>query len=696
MRVVIAIIFGSALVAIAAIRAPGAETPIDLCGQFASGYNDYQTHQLADAQPALTGAVSGCARLADYALYYLALARRDAGDNAGALQSLNRLLGDYPQSVFGPIATLEVARLNYQLGQYATAELIARGLIDRSPPPDLEESARYIVGSSLAALGNFQAAYSELMTQRERFPGGVLDRRARVAAYALLAAHPGLAGTDALAYRDTEAALLLREGSAAAAREQIEAALELSPPSPIHAELLWMLARAARGNSAAERAALFAYLAFAPRGAQAPAALDRLGHLYWHVNDTHNGRAMFAQVANQFPQSSYAAESLFSMGRAFEDDRQFDSARSAYRRILARYPGSAAAVRARFRMPWTFYMTHRYAEAASAFAAMSPRAHSAADRDMLVYWEARALEKNGHVTAAFTIFRRLARSLDSNYYPALASLKTGLRPSNVAAEDAVITSPPVPQIETPGVQFHLDRVIALRKLGMRELEPPELKALESWTGEYPSLHEFIIGELQAARAWHDALMLAARWVKQGALNPDLAERVRYPLAYTDLVLPAAARNEVEPYLVLALMRQESLFDPHARSSSDARGLMQILPSTALKIAAIDGMDGKPGNLFDPIVNVGLGVKLLRKLLTVYDGDRFRAAAAYNAGEQAVAGWDAMFPGDVDAWVENIQYRETCDYVKRVIGGMREYELLYPQWLPAGSLLKTSRTRSAVH
>jgi peptidoglycan lytic transglycosylase len=104
--------------------------------------------------------------------------------------------------------------------------------------------------------------------------------------------------------------------------------------------------------------------------------------------------------------------------------------------------------------------------------------------------------------------------------------------------------------------------------------------------------------------------------------------------------------------------------------------MQLLPSTAVEVAASQGA-APPGDLYDPALNVKLGVALLKKLMATYDGNRFRAVAAYNGGEQAVARWNALFPGDDDAWVENIQYRETCDYVKKVIGGMREYELLYP-------------------
>ncbi len=73
----------------------------------------------------------------------------------------------------------------------------------------------------------------------------------------------------------------------------------------------------------------------------------------------------------------------------------------------------------------------------------------------------------------------------------------------------------------------------------------------------------------------------------------------------------------------------------------------------------------------------LGTAYLRQLLEMFYGDEIRAVAAYNAGEHAVEAWNAKFPGDDDEWVENIEYRETRDYVKRVVGGMREYRILFP-------------------
>jgi soluble lytic murein transglycosylase len=143
------------------------------------------------------------------------------------------------------------------------------------------------------------------------------------------------------------------------------------------------------------------------------------------------------------------------------------------------------------------------------------------------------------------------------------------------------------------------------------------------------------------------------------------------------VLRQATARGIDPLLVLALMRQESLFDPGARSPADARGLMQLLPSTAQRVADQQGLPAAAGRLYDPAVNVEIGVAYLDQLLDQHAGDPFKALAAYNGGEAAVAKWEERFGGaDSDEFVERITFRETRDYVKKVMSNYRRYEQLY--------------------
>jgi soluble lytic murein transglycosylase len=228
-------------------------------------------------------------------------------------------------------------------------------------------------------------------------------------------------------------------------------------------------------------------------------------------------------------------------------------------------------------------------------------------------------------------------------------------------------------------------------MNLSELEPGELKALAEDGGNSLEMRRFVLAGFAKAGAWYDAIVVATRMEKHGQLGHDVAERVRYPRAYWDLVHGASNRLSLDPYLVLALARQESLFNPRATSVSNARGLMQLIPSTARKMAAERGMSTVTVPLYDPSVNVELGTTYLKNLFEMFNGDSFRAVAAYNAGEHAVQKWSTNFSGDDDEWVENIAYKETREYVKKVIGGRREYQLLYQPNAAASRSPETRRS-----
>jgi soluble lytic murein transglycosylase len=321
------------------------------------------------------------------------------------------------------------------------------------------------------------------------------------------------------------------------------------------------------------------------------------------------------------------------------------------------------------------YMLGQYRQAAAEFGESRTHVSTASARDMFTYWRARALESSGEEVEARRLYETLALGTNSNYYPAIASQRinhtAAVLPAAFAAD---LTAGAVPAVNGP-VQFHLTRVAALRALGLRELEAPELRAVEGQVGGNDELRNFVLAELQNAGAWFDAIQMANRMTARGQINPLIAERIHYPRGFWHLVADASVRNQLDPYLVAAVIRQESLYNPLARSISDARGLMQLLPSTATRYTIAAGIV-EPVNLYDPSVSIQLGTVYLRQLMGMFGGDLFKVAAAYNAGEHSVSQWNTKYPGSDDQWVENIGFRETRDYVKKVIGGMREYRLLY--------------------
>lgn len=650
--------------------------PIDPQKAFVEGYQAYRSQDYMKAIERMTLATSKYPALADYALFYLGLAQRDSGDMQAAAETFKRLPSEYPQSVFANVASLDYAQIELRLGNSVEARRAVAELVTRGPGSGIEEQARLVEARAALALGDAYGAYVQLQTLRDKFPHGGPDAAARKLAYSIIAAHPDLIDSHSLDYRRREAALLLREGQPALARRQVDAALAHKLPAPVRAELMWLKARALAAYPDREALALHEYLDLAPHGIEAPLAFYRLGHLAWRRNDTNAAREMFAQVVRQFPGASLAPDAMFDIGRTHEDDGDWNLARAEYLRLTRSYPHSSAAAKGRFRAPFALYMTQRYADAAAEFAAMEPYAESASDRDRLLYWHARSLERAGHHEQARAIYERLARTAASNYYPSLAARRLASPPPLpvVAGADA-LGDEAVPQISGPA-EFHLSRIAALRSLGLTQLEPPELRAVTADGLSNPGVRRFVLAELERAGAWYDAIETAVRLEKYGDIEPSLAERMRYPRAYWDLIAPASERASLDPYLVLALIRQESLFNPRARSVSDARGLMQLLPSTAARVGPSAGIEQVSFDLYDPALSVRVGTTYLKSLFAMFGGDPFRAVAAYNGGEDAVRRWVAKYPGDDDQWVENIGYNETRNYVKRVLGGLREYRILY--------------------
>ncbi|MFZ1222056.1 MAG: transglycosylase SLT domain-containing protein, partial [Dokdonella sp.] len=219
------------------------------------------------------------------------------------------------------------------------------------------------------------------------------------------------------------------------------------------------------------------------------------------------------------------------------------------------------------------------------------------------------------------------------------------------------------------------------------------KAAEQAIAEQPDLARalefFALGELtKARREWNFALQRLA--AEQRPLAADFAYRnewfdravfllsaspqtltwyeQRFPLAHKARVLRNAREAGIDPAWAYAIIRAESAWMSDARSHADAYGLMQLLPEVAKKVAgAAKVAYGRPGDLFDPVLNIQLGTLYLGQMARQYSGSPWLASAAYNAGGRPVGRWlDARGTLEPDFFIETIPYKETRDYVARVL------------------------------
>ena len=167
-----------------------------------------------------------------------------------------------------------------------------------------------------------------------------------------------------------------------------------------------------------------------------------------------------------------------------------------------------------------------------------------------------------------------------------------------------------------------------------------------------------------AEGWYDRAVFG-----MNAGTEDLRYySLRFPMHHESDIRVQSQVNGLDPAWVAGQTRAESSFMPRARSGADARGLMQLLPGTAMLVAKKLGLPWGGGEtLYDPATNIRLGTAYMRQMLDRYEGKAYYAIAAYNAGPAPLERWRAARSGlDPDFFVESIPWKETRDYVSRVL------------------------------
>ena len=177
----------------------------------------------------------------------------------------------------------------------------------------------------------------------------------------------------------------------------------------------------------------------------------------------------------------------------------------------------------------------------------------------------------------------------------------------------------------------------------------------------------------------------------GEALPQEILTVIFPIDHWQLLKAHAAAKKLAPYLVAALVAQESTFQADVKSAANAWGLMQIIPATGRRYVGRLGLGRfTTARLTDPVVNVRIGMAVFADHMKQF-GDPALALAAYNAGENRAVRWRAERPGiDRDEFIDDIPFPETQNYVKRILGTAEDYRLLYgPVQASAGSGVRES-------
>ncbi len=387
-------------------------------------------------------------------------------------------------------------------------------------------------------------------------------------------------------------------------------------------------------------------------------------------------RALEEIAAGARGASSAQAQLLAAL--LLDGEGQSERARRHYAALARQAPRSLEGAVAYWQLGWEAYRSGRYRAAVGYFEKLAPLEPDEVSRLRARYWSARAAAKAGDGAAAAETFARIAREYPLSYYGWRASARVdGAAPARAA----------LPTVEVP-------RGRAL--LTPSELERPRILLEAGLVAETRQELDRLFGR---ARGLEDRLALAELYADAGdfhrpqrlvvdAYQEALARAPAaasldlwwhaWPAPFLDEVRESTARRaRVDPALVYAIMREESGYRPQVLSVTGARGLLQLMPETAEKLARGEAMAGfVADDLFVPQVNIALGSAYLEELLGLFPGRASAAIGSYNAGPHRVADWLDGDAVEDDEWVEAIPYDQTRGYVKRVLRSLHAYRVLY--------------------
>ena len=634
----------------------------------------YAAGDFAEALTLARRASAATAGIDDYPALYVGLAQLRLGRAAEARRTLDELRQAKPQGYAGVAAALGAAEAAEAVGDYAAAVDI----------------------------------YDRLATDKAAVSDDVLSRLGRAA----LAA--GDRRKAAAAYQRVYYEYALTEAGAAAAsqvdllRDQIERSgykADLARASMLFGARRYADARAAfqeilaettgddreladlriaesdyflkRYDAARER--LRPYLERASRRAEA-----RFFHLSL-LRDTgqHDQYVTLTRaLVDDYPNDSWAEEALNNLGTHYILNNDDERAAQVFAELYQKFPTGPRAERAAWKSGWWAYKNDDHASTVRIFegaAAAFPRSDY---RPTFLYWAARSHAKLGHGDAAVERLQVVHADYGNSYYGRLASRHLGRRGESLAADRPVSASlqPVTAAAPRPPTEA---RIRTLLGAGLYDDALNELRYAQRAWGGSPAIDATIAWAYHRKGELRRAITLMRRayphFLTSGGHRELPAEilQVIFPLMYWDAIRKHSAAYDLDPYLVAALIAQESTFDPKIRSVANAWGLMQIVPSTGRRLARTLKIPRfSIATLTDPVANIRMGTLYFSQLVRQFGGTHY-ALASYNAGENRVVRWRAERPGiEEDEFIDDIPFPETQNYVKRILGTAEDYRRLY--------------------
>jgi soluble lytic murein transglycosylase len=631
----------------------------------------------ADAQTALAQARHADGELADYADFLDAEASHDAGDDAVAENILHGFTDRYPESIFDAQEPELEATVLLAMGNHTAARqvLAAAAGTDSASRPGFQLAE----GQVELALGLQQAAET---TFKQLLLGHPLSPEAQTARAKLTELGTETLLTTADLHSLAEA--YYNAGHYNEADEQFRV-LEREPGLDTETRDGFAVSEAAcqlklKRLTVAEAKAL-------PDTPDENGA-RRLDLLMELARDRDNGadlQQIINEMESRFPHSPWLGDALFSAGNMYLLKRDYPTAIEYYSDLAARFPGDKNAAAAHWRSGWLSYRLGLYSATERIFDEQIRLYPAATETVSALYWRGRLYETQDHnPSMAAANYRAIVRAYQHFFYAQMARQRlAALGNTQAASQPQLDRIQPLPEPHLvdsfPADSPHLAKARLLANAGLSEYIAQEIKA----DPNYSSWSALVEGQIYSS---YGETFRAVRALKRAIPNASSASIQSIPLVYWRILFPEpwwntiqaeSAKNNLDPYLVASLIRQESEFDPTAISNKSAYGLMQLLPVVGSSMARQEGIAHfQTFQLLDPDMNIRLGTRYLRQMLDKFGGVQEYALAAYNAGDSRVADWQAAGPySGIDEFVESIPFTQTREYVEAILRNEETYRAI---------------------
>jgi soluble lytic murein transglycosylase len=646
------------------------------------GYARHLDHDYGKAIDPLNRAKAGASELGDYVAYYLGDAYLKTGHNAEALSTLADFSKKFPDSLLARDAHLVYA--NALLEEHRSQEAAAILEKDRNPARSDIELA---LGRAYAAAGDkrrstdaFRNVYFNMPNSSEADSAGEELKKS------------GVRGS--LAERRTRADLLLKAKHYGDAVHDYHDLLdEVSPES--RPELQLALAGALEKNGRSHDARQLLSSMGKQTGDAEAQRLYLLSETARSTSDENAVTETLDQLRKYGPTSPWLEQALLSAGNMYLLKRDYDHAIDHFRELQQRFPSGARASYAHWKATWLAFRQGRTDEARKGFEDHIALYPDSAEIPPALYWRARIAEEDKNPGMARAFYQKLGDRFHNYYYAELGRKRLkSLRGSNEGLPPDAIhyalldriapfnSSPKIVSVDPPDDSLRVARARLLSNGGLADMAVRELQAAATEQGASWAPPEMARVFQDIGR--YDRAIEIMKRSAPGYFAVEISDLPRpywealFPKAYWDDLRKYSLANGLDPFLVAALIRQESEFNAGALSHANAVGLMQLLPKTGKLVAKqVKLKNYNAPQLYNPTVNLELGTRYFKDMVDRFNGQFEYALAAYNAGSDRVSDW--LGEGhyrDPEEFVESIPFTETREYVQAIMRNANVYRQLY--------------------